>query len=102
MGLAHSPSIISDGLVFYLDAANRRSYAGSGVTWIDIVGSGNTCTLYNGPALVGIGGTYAFSFDGTKNVVSTQSTGFMRVSVVGLKRYCIYKCSIYIYIYIYI
>jgi hypothetical protein len=39
MGLAHSPGIISDGLVFYLDAANRRSYSGSGNTTYSLVGN---------------------------------------------------------------
>jgi len=29
MGLGHSPTIITDGLVFSLDAANSRSYSGS-------------------------------------------------------------------------
>jgi hypothetical protein len=28
MGLGHSPRILTDGLIFYLDAANPRSYAG--------------------------------------------------------------------------
>lgn len=32
MALGHSPSIVMDGLVFHIDAANSRSYAGSGLT----------------------------------------------------------------------
>ncbi len=32
MGLDHSPNVVTDGLVFYLDAANTRSYSGSGNT----------------------------------------------------------------------
>ena len=76
MGLAHSPSIISDGLVFYLDAANTRSYSGSGTTWIDIIGTGNTCTLVNGPSFVGSGGTSAFSFDGTNDYASSSNIIF--------------------------
>lgn len=31
MGLGHSPRIISDGLIFYVDAQNTRCYAGSGI-----------------------------------------------------------------------
>jgi hypothetical protein len=67
MGLAHSPSIISDGLVFYLDAANRRSYSGSGNTANGLVGGiGNT--LNNG---VGFGTTNSgyFIFDGANDFV---------------------------------
>ena len=45
MGLVHSPSIVMDGLVLCLDAANSRSYPGSGTTWTDLSGRGNTGTL---------------------------------------------------------
>ena len=40
---------IVNGLVIYLDAANIKSYPGSGISWIDRSGSGNTGTLVNGP-----------------------------------------------------
>ena len=49
MGLAHSPSIVTNGLVLCLDAANRKSYPGSGTTWTDLSGNNNTGTLTNGP-----------------------------------------------------
>jgi hypothetical protein len=39
MGLAHSPSVIIDGLVFYLDPNNTRSYAGYGNTVYNLVNS---------------------------------------------------------------
>ena len=37
MGIAYNTSIVSDGLVFALDAANSRSYSGSGLTSFDLV-----------------------------------------------------------------
>ena len=40
MALKHSPSIVSDGLILYLDAANTRSYPGSGTTWFDLSSNG--------------------------------------------------------------
>ncbi len=46
MGLGHSPRIVTDGLVFCLDAANARSYPGTGTTWTDLKG-GNNGTLNN-------------------------------------------------------
>jgi hypothetical protein len=46
--LAHSPRIITDGLVLCLDAANPKSYPGSGTTWTDLSGNGNNGTLVNG------------------------------------------------------
>ena len=49
MGLDHSPLIVSNGLIFFVDAANTRSYPGSGNTWYDLSGTGKTVTLYNTP-----------------------------------------------------
>ena len=40
MALSHSPSIVTDGLVLCLDAANPKSYPGSGTTWTDLSGNG--------------------------------------------------------------
>jgi len=36
MGLGHSPRINSDGLIYYIDAANTRCYAGTGFTISDL------------------------------------------------------------------
>lgn len=49
MALSHSPSIVTNGLQLYLDAANTRSYLGTGTTWSDLSGNGRTGTLTNGP-----------------------------------------------------
>ena len=49
MGLAHSPSIITDGLELCFDAANTKSYPGSGTTWTDMGSKGIDGTLTNGP-----------------------------------------------------
>ena len=46
MSLSHSPKVVTDGLVLYLDAANQRSYPKSGTTWSDLVGA-NDGTLNN-------------------------------------------------------
>ena len=45
MALAHSPKIVTDNLVFFLDAGNTKSYPGTGTAWTDMSGSGNTTTL---------------------------------------------------------
>lgn len=45
----HSPRIVTDELVLALDAANTKSYPGSGTTWSDLSGNGNNGTLTNGP-----------------------------------------------------
>jgi len=48
MSYSYGKSIVTDGLVFYVDAANENSYPGSGTDWADLVGSNNG-TLTNGP-----------------------------------------------------
>jgi hypothetical protein len=49
MAFAHSPKIVTDGLVLALDAGNPKSYPGSGTVWRDKSGNGNDGTLTNGP-----------------------------------------------------
>lgn len=63
------PNIITNGLVLCLDAANRLSYPGSGTTWSDLSGFGNTGTLTNGPTFnSGNGGSIVF--DGSNDYVT--------------------------------
>ena len=52
MGLSHSPKVISDGLVLYLDATNTRSYSGTGSTWTDLSGYGYNSTLVSSPTYI--------------------------------------------------
>ena len=49
MAIFYNPRIVTDGLVLALDAGNTKSYPGSGTTWTDLSGRGNTGTLTNGP-----------------------------------------------------
>ena len=71
MGLAHSPRIVTDNLVLALDAANTKSYGGSGTTWTDLSGNGNNGTLTNmdGSNLNTSNGGY-FTFDGSNEYVN--------------------------------
>ncbi len=68
----NSGRIITDGLVLCLDAANPKSYGGSGTTWTDLSGRGNTGTLVNG---VGYSSANKGSlvFDGVDDDVSITS-----------------------------
>ena len=43
------PNIVYNGLVLHLDAANSRSYPGTGATWTDLSGNLQNFTLYNSP-----------------------------------------------------
>jgi hypothetical protein len=42
-------SIVTDGLVLYLDAGKTNSYPGNGTVWTDLSGNGLNGTLVNGP-----------------------------------------------------
>lgn len=66
MSLGHGASIVRNGLVLYLDAANQKSYPGSGDSWLDISPSKKTATLNNEP----IYSSGKFTFDGTNDYVS--------------------------------
>ena len=72
MGLGHSPSIVTSGLVLALDAGNTKSYPGSGTTWTDLSGNGNTGTLTNGPTYSSSNGG-VIVFDGTNDYVENLS-----------------------------
>jgi hypothetical protein len=68
----HSPRIVTNGLVLCLDAANPKSYGGSGTVWKDLSGNGNNGTLTNGPTFdSGNGGSIVF--DGTDDRVLITS-----------------------------
>jgi hypothetical protein len=62
MGLKHHPRVVTNGLQVYLDAANSRSYSGSGNTWYDLLGRINF-TLQNSPAFLAnsAGGSIGFT-----------------------------------------
>lgn len=42
-------SMVTSGLIMYLDAGNTSSYPGSGTSWADLSGNGRNATLINGP-----------------------------------------------------
>jgi len=48
MAIQYNASIVRNGLVLHLDAANPKSYPGSGTVWKDLSGNGNDGTLVNG------------------------------------------------------
>jgi len=86
MAFNYSPKIVTDGLVFAVDAANKKSYPGSGDTWADLAGS-NVGTLTNGPTFdSGNGGS--IDFDGTDDYTQfNQSLSLSEATfIVCIKR----------------
>ena len=82
MGLAHSPSIVTDGLKVCFDAANPKSYPGSGTTWYDLSGNDNHGTLLNSPTFNSDKGG-CFVFDGTDDRISFTSVATKTVCFWG-------------------
>ena len=80
MGISYNPSIVSSGLVLALDAANPKSYPGSGTTWTDLSGRGNTGTLTNGPTYNSANGG-AISFDGVDDYVGTTALNLNELTI---------------------
>lgn len=73
----YGPRIATDGLRVYLDAANPKSYPGTGTTWTDITGNGNNATLYNS-IQTGFSSLYggAFNFDNTDDYLVINNFNF--------------------------
>jgi len=90
MAFSRGPKIVTDGLVLALDAANPRSYPGSGTTWTDLSGNGNTGTLNNGPTFNSANGG-SISFDGTNDYASTTALSLSSPSTITVE--CMVKFS---------
>ena len=73
MSIYAGPEIANGGLVLALDATNSKSYPGSGTTWTDLSGNGNTGTLINGPTYSSANGG-SIVFDGTNDYVLANNT----------------------------
>jgi hypothetical protein len=58
MSLGHGTSIVRSNLFLHLDAANIKSYPGSGTTWFDLSGNANHGTIVNSPTYNGASFTF--------------------------------------------
>jgi hypothetical protein len=61
--------IVSDGLVLYLDAANRKSFVSGSTVWRDLSGNNYSGSLFNGPIFNSDNGG-SIVFDGSNDYVS--------------------------------
>ena len=73
--------IITDGLVYSVDASDRNSYPGSGTSWNDLVHE-NHGTLTNGPTLVsdGTSGNY-INLDGTNDYIEVGNVAEIKQAI---------------------
>ena len=65
MGFYRGPKIVTDGLVLALDAANRKSYPGSGNDWYSLAGNNYSASL-QGPSFITDNGG-AIDFNATES-----------------------------------
>lgn len=78
MSTFYNTNIVRTGLVFYVDAANKKSYSGSGATYTDMIGN-ISGSLTNGPTVSG----GAVVLDGTNDYVEFGSaTTFTSLDLV--------------------
>ena len=76
MAVGYNPRIVTDGLVLCLDAANTKSYGGSGSRWYDLIGNQNG-TISGATHTSGAGGY--FSFDGSNDRVVITNNELARI-----------------------
>ena len=74
------PKISTRGLVLHLDAGQQNSYNGSGTTWTDLSGNGNTGTLVNGVGYSASNGG-ALTFDGSNDFIEIAHNTILNPSL---------------------
>ena len=77
MTIISGPNIVTNGLVVYVDAANPRSYRGSGLAWNDIGPQALTLTFSGSPNYSTLNIGY-FSFDGSQSAWINVNSGSTR------------------------
>ena len=77
MAFHHSPQLVTENLVMLLDAANTKSYPGSGALITDLSGQGLNVTLSNSPTFdtANLGGLI---YDGVNQFGSTNDVAYAR------------------------
>lgn len=101
MSVKSNIGVVTDGLVFYVDAGNANSYPGSGTTWSDLVGA-NDGTLTNGPTYDSANGG-SIVFDGVDDYVDcgannlfSGNTSFSLSGWLNVKTHSGYGLALYI------
>ena len=78
MAISYNLRPLTDGLVYYLDAANPRCYSGTGTTAFDLKGSVST-SLVSGVGFTA-SNNGSFTFDGTNKYLSVPSSSIFNIA----------------------
>lgn len=79
MAFSFQPKTVTGGLVLYLDAANVKSYPGSGTTWTDLSPTTITGSLTNGPTFSSTRNG-EIVFDGSNDYIDLGSNSNLQFS----------------------
>jgi hypothetical protein len=92
MAIAYNTSVVRNGLVLYLDAANPKSYPGSGTTVFDMK-NGINGTLINGVSFNSTNKGH-FSFDGLDDYINLGDNALLNNTLNGSTNWTIcYWCN---------
>ena len=80
MAYLAGPNIVTNGLVYVIDAGSTRSYPGTGTTVIDLAGNFNS-EMENGVSIDNSNGG-VFDFDGTDDYITTNND-FLSVTPIS-------------------
>lgn len=88
MSVFSGPEIANNGLVLNLDAANARSYPGTGTVWNDLSGNGNNGTLINGTSFNnGNGGSMVFNA-ASSNYITLGNNKYQYQDLFTFEAFC--------------
>ena len=73
MAINNNPKIVTDGLIFHVDSADKNCYGGSGATVNDLTPSGLTSTFTN-PSYSGSVNQGSFHYDGVDKYITVPSS----------------------------
>lgn len=79
MAFQFSPKVVTDSLILYIDAANSKSYSGTGSVWSDLSRRGISGTLVASPQFNSANGG-SFVFNGTSQNVEFGSVPALQFS----------------------
>lgn len=83
MAYHYGPRVVREGLVMYIDPADKNSYTGSGINVNDLSGSGNDATLVGNVSFSEEGkGSLVFDGSGTRGVFDLPITPSNPYSVI--------------------
>jgi hypothetical protein len=71
MAVQYNPGIVTDGLRFYFDASNKKSYSGIGLTASNLITNTNLMSFVNGVTFSNLFPN-SLSFDGVDDYINTE------------------------------